>query len=169
MAAERPEWSAERTRDIAAAHRGRRGPLLPILHALTAEYGYVDPRAVEIVAEELNLSRAEVHGVITFYRDFRTEPPGTVRVTVCRAEACQAVGAERVAAAARRHLGIDFGATTADGSVTLDEAFCLGNCALGPAAMVDGRLLGRLDEARLDTVLAEARLGAALTEPGPQP
>jgi formate dehydrogenase iron-sulfur subunit len=154
--AAREEWSADRTRAIAEAHADEPGALLPILHALQADLGYVDPRSVPIVADVLNLSRAEVHGVVTFYRDFRSEPPGRHVVAICRAEACQAVGAVELAARTQARLGIRFGETTGDRSVSLDEVFCLGNCALGPSVMVDGQLHGRVDEQRLVALLAAA-------------
>jgi formate dehydrogenase subunit gamma len=150
-------WSEDGTRAVVAAHRGERGALLPILHALLERDGYVDPRAVPVLAAELNLSRAEIHGVITFYKDFRAEPTGRRHVQVCRAEACQAVGADALLRHATERLGVAPGGTTADGATTLDEVFCLGNCALGPSALVDGRLVGRLDAARFDALLAEPR------------
>jgi formate dehydrogenase iron-sulfur subunit len=150
-----PAWSSDRARAIAAAHAGERGALLPLLHALQREFGCVDPRAVAVVAEVLNLSRAEVHGVVTFYRDFRSEPSGRRVVKVCRAEACQSVGADRLVAHAQERLGIGFGQTTADGAVSLDQVFCLGNCALGPSVMIDETVHGRVDPPRLDVLLAE--------------
>jgi formate dehydrogenase subunit gamma len=147
----------ERVRAIATELRGLRGPLLPILHAVQHELGHVDTGDVPVIADVLNLSVAEVHGVVTFYRDFRRSPGGRVAVRVCRAEACRSVGAEVLAAHAQRRLGVGFGETTSDGAVTLDEVFCLGNCALGPAAQVDGRLHGRVTPARFDALLGEAR------------
>src|ERR1044071_3506491 len=132
-------------RDIAATHRGQRGALLPILHAVQDALGYVPPEAIPVLAEELNLSRADVHGVMTFYHDFRSAPAGRTTVRICRGEACQAVGAQRLV----DHLhqsGLKLGETTLDGSFTVEQVFCLGNCALGPAAQVNGRLEGRLDE-----------------------
>ena len=146
---QRPAWSEELATRVVAEHAGRRGPLLPILHALQEEFGYVDPRAVPLVARELNLSRAEVHGVVSFYKDFRTAPPADVEVRVCRAEACQSLGAHELAAHARTRLGDAY-----------DEVFCLGNCALGPSVTVGGRLYGRVDGATLDRLLAEAGVGA---------
>ncbi|MBI1758600.1 MAG: formate dehydrogenase subunit gamma [Actinobacteria bacterium] len=154
--ATRPAWSAEQTRAIVAAHQHLRAPLLPVLHAIQAEFGYIDPQAIPVLAGALNLSRAEVHGVVTFYRDFRTAPPGAVRIRICRAEACQAVGAERLAEVARRRLGVAFDETTADGSVTLEEVFCLGNCALGPSVLVGDRLVGRVDESGFEAMLSAA-------------
>lgn len=145
---------AEVVHAVAEEHRDERGPLLVMLHAIQERLGYVDPAAVPLLARELNLSRADVHGVVTFYRDFRTEPAGAVTVRVCRAEACASLGAERVLADLELSLGIGLGETTADGAVTLDQVFCLGNCALGPSGQINGRVHGRLDATR---VLALAR------------
>ncbi|MFE2757742.1 NAD(P)H-dependent oxidoreductase subunit E [Actinosynnema sp. NPDC059335] len=144
----------ERVLAVIEAHRGDRGALLPVLHGIQAEFGYVDPSVIPLVARELNLSRADVHGVVTFYRDFRAEPAGRVTVRLCRAEACRSVGSEPLAAHAEAAYGVRTGRTGADGALTLEEVFCLGNCALGPAAQVNGRLHGRLDPARLDGVIA---------------
>jgi formate dehydrogenase subunit gamma len=146
---------AERVRAIAIGLRGLRGPLLPVLHAVQHELGHVDAADVPVVADVLNLAVAEVHGVVTFYRDFRRSPGGRTTVRICQAEACQAVGAEALGAHARRRLGVGFGETTSDGAVTLDEVFCLGNCALGPAVQVDGRLRGRVTPAHFDAILGE--------------
>ncbi len=153
----RVPWSEERAIAVVERHRGERGPLMPILHELQAVFGYIDPLALDVVAGALNLSKAEVYGVVTFYKDFRSEPPGSSLVQVCRAEACQSMGAEQLARHAREHLGVDFGDTTSDGAITLAQVFCLGNCALSPAVMIDGRLKGRVDEARFDELVAEAR------------
>ncbi|MER5265488.1 formate dehydrogenase subunit gamma [Actinosynnema sp. NPDC002837] len=144
----------ERVLAVIEAHRGDRGALLPILHGIQAEFGYVDQSVIPLVAKELNLSRADVHGVVTFYSDFRSEPAGRVTVQLCRAEACQSVGSERLVAHAEAAYGVKVGQTSADGAVTLGQVFCLGNCALGPAARVNGRLHGRLDPARLDAAVA---------------
>ena len=141
------------------AHASLRGPLLPVLHALQETFGYVDPRAVPLVAKVLNLSRAEVYGVLTFYPDLRSTPPGKIRVQVCRGEACQSVGGHALARHATSSLGVDFGGTTADGSVTLDEVFCLGNCALGPTVTVDGHLHGRVRTAELDRLVHDSASG----------
>ncbi len=151
-----PAWSPERTRQIALARHGEPGALMPILRDLLDEFGYIDPGAVPVLADVLNLSRAEVHGVITFYKDFRTTPPATVTVAVCRAEACQAVGATELAAHATVRLGVGFGQTRPDGVVSLDEVYCLGNCALGPSVTVNGRLYGRVDSERFDALFAPA-------------
>ncbi len=143
--------------EILADHAGREGPLLPILHDVQAAFGHVPQAALPQIAKALNISKAEVHGVMSFYHDFREEKAGAHVVKLCRAEACQAVGADRVAAHARGALGVDWHGTTADGRVTLEPVFCLGLCACGPAAMVDGKLVGRLDESRLDGLLAGVR------------
>ena len=144
-----------RVREIAQAHRGERGPLLPVLHAINDELGHVDQADLPVVADVLNLSVAEVHGVVTFYRDFRRAPAGRAPGRICRAEACQSVGAEALAEHARTRLGVGFGETTSDGAVSLDEVFCLGNCALGPAVQVNGTLRGRVSPARLDAILGD--------------
>lgn len=146
-----------RVRAIAEARHHERGPLLPVLHAVQEELGYVDDGDVPVIADTLNLAVAEVHGVVTFYRDFRRTPAGRATVRICRAEACQAVGADALAAHAKARLGLAFGETAADGSVTLDEVFCLGNCALGPSAQVDGTLYGRVGEARFDALVGGLR------------
>jgi len=148
-----PAFSEDRVRALVEGHRHERGPLVEVLHAVQDELGYIDSRSVPIVAEALNLSRAEVHGVISFYRDFRREPPPASTVQICRAEACQSVGAERLVARACERLGISLGERTPDGRIGLEQVFCLGNCALGPSMTFDGRLVGLVDEARLDALL----------------
>lgn len=135
----------------------REGPLLPILHALMDEFGYIDQAAEPLIAEELNITRAEVHGVITFYHDFRRAPAGRHVLKLCRAEACQAAGGDPLAAHAEARLGLTMGTTAADGSVTLEPVYCLGLCATAPSAMFDGRVVGRLDQQRLDALVAEAQ------------
>lgn len=141
----------DRIAEILEAHGGLEGPLLPILHAVQAAFGHVPQAAIPQIAAALSLSRAEVHGVISFYHDFRESPAGRHVIKLCRAEACQAVGADKVAGRIKAILGIDWHETTPDGQVTLEPVFCLGLCACGPAAMVDGRLVGRCDE----TIVAE--------------
>lgn len=136
----------DRIAEILEAHRGLEGPLLPILHAIQEAFGYVPDSAIPQIAKELTLSKAEVHGVISFYHDFRAKPAGRHVLKLCRAESCQTMGADAVADRIKRALGIDWHETTADGRVTLEPVFCLGLCACGPAAMVDGRLVGRCDE-----------------------
>lgn len=144
-----------RVGEIVARHEGVEGPLLPILHAVQAAYGFVPRDALPVIAEALNLSRAEVHGVMSFYHDFRTEPAGRHVVKLCRAEACQAVGGDAVAAAVKARLGVDWHGTTTDGDVTLEPVFCLGLCACGPAALVDGEVIGRFDPEKLEAILKE--------------
>lgn len=146
---------AARVGEILRAHDGMEGPLLPILHAVQAVYGHVPQEALPVIAAGLNISRAEVHGVVSFYHDFREAPAGRHVVKLCRAEACQAMGAEEVADHARARLGVDWHGTTPDGAVTLEPVFCLGLCACAPAALVDGRVVGRVDAARLDQIVAE--------------
>ena len=130
------------------------GPLMEILHDIQAELGCIPRSAVGVIAGELNISQADVYGVVTFYKDFREEPAGRRTVRICRAEACQSLGSEQLADHAVRRLGVDFGATTSDGAVTLDQVFCFGNCALGPTVEVDGRLFGRVSPERFDEMLA---------------
>ncbi|MPY80865.1 MAG: NADH-quinone oxidoreductase subunit E [Actinophytocola sp.] len=146
---------AETVRAIVAAHRGDRGPLLPILHDIQDTFGYIDQEWIPVLATELNVSRADVHGVITFYTDFRSEPSQATTVRVCRAEACQSLGAERLVADTEQMFGVKLGQTTPDGSVRLEQVFCLGNCALAPAVQINGRMYGRMDRARLVEVLAK--------------
>jgi len=136
----------DRIAEILAAHQGLEGPLLPILHAIQADFGHVPQSAIPQIAAALTLSKAEVHGVISFYHDFREAPAGRHVIKLCRAEACQAVGADAVAGRIKAALGIDWHETTPDGRVTLEPVFCLGLCACGRAAMVDGQLVGRCDE-----------------------
>lgn len=142
---------------VVEAHRGDRGALMPILHDIQEKLGYIDPAVVPILAKELNLSRADVHGVVTFYHDFRKNPAGATTVRICRAEACQSVGAERLADIVKTRLGIGFGETTPDGQVTLEQTFCFGNCALGPAVQVGEKLYGRMDANRLNGILEAGR------------
>ncbi|MGR3464896.1 formate dehydrogenase subunit gamma [Limimaricola sp.] len=140
---------------ILADHVSREGPLLPILHTVQAEWGHVPQEALPIIAGALNISRAELHGVVSFYHDFREAPAGRHMLKVCRAEACQARGGRAVEDAARARLGIDWHETTATGGVTLEPVYCLGLCATGPAVMLDDRVVARVDETRLDALLAE--------------
>lgn len=142
-----------RIAEILAIHAGREGPLLPILHDIQAEYGYIPQDCLPQIALALNISRAEVHGVVTFYHDFREAPAGRHIVKLCRAEACQAMGGDAVSAHARAKLGVDWFETTPNGALTLEPVFCLGLCACGPAAMVDGKLVGRVDTAKIDSIL----------------
>lgn len=150
-------FSPERTAEIIAAHRDLEGPLLPILHGVNETFGCVPDGAVPVIAEALNLSRAEVHGVVSFYHDFKPEPRGRRVLKLCRAEACQAAGGDALAARAEASLGVALGGTTGDRRVTLEPVYCLGLCATAPSAMLDGRVVGRLDEQRLAALIAEAQ------------
>ncbi len=150
-------WDTARGAEIIAEHAQLEGATIVILHALQEAFGYVPEAAIPMVASALNLSRAEVHGVFTFYHDFRKKPAGRYVLKLCRAEACQAAGGDRLAARAEAKLGIALGDTTADERVTLEPIYCLGLCATAPSAMLDGRLVGRLDEKRIDALLAEAQ------------
>jgi formate dehydrogenase subunit gamma len=150
-----PVSPADRADEIAAAHLTLEGPLLPILHAVQAEFGHVPDAAVPRIADRLNISKAEVHGVVSFYHDFRKEPAGRHVVKLCRAEACQAMGSEALVAHAEKRLGVAMHDTTRNGAVTLEPVYCLGLCACGPAAMVDGTIVGRLDTAKLDAIIDE--------------
>jgi formate dehydrogenase subunit gamma len=149
-------FSVERTREIAAGLAALEGPLLPILHAVQHAFGHVPEAAVPVIAGVLNLTRAEVFGVVTFYHDFRRGPPGRHVIRLCRAEACQSMGGDALAARAEERLGVKIGQTRGDGRVTLEPVYCLGLCATGPAAMFDDRPLGRLDAAAIERIAAEA-------------
>jgi formate dehydrogenase subunit gamma len=133
------------------------GALLPILHAIQDKLGFVPSDAVPVIAETLNLTRAEVHGVISFYHDFRSEKPGRHVIRICQAESCQAMGSSALTSSARKQLGVDFHQTTNDGMFTLEPVYCLGNCALSPAVMIDGKVLGRVSGERFASILKEAR------------
>ena len=150
-------WDEARGAEIIAEHASQEGTTLVILHALQEAFGYVPEAAIPMVAQALNLSRAEVHGVFTFYHDFRHKPAGRHVLKLCRAEACQAAGGDALAARAESKLGVSLGNTTADDRVTLEPIYCLGLCSTAPSAMLDGRLVGRLDEKRLDALVAEAQ------------
>jgi len=150
-------WNVTRGAEIIADHAQIEGATLVILHALQQAFGYIAEPAIAMVASALNLSRAEVYGVFTFYHDFRKKPAGRHVLKLCRAEACQAAGGDALAARAEAKLGIVLGETTADDQVTLEPTYCLGLCATAPSAMLDGRVIGRLDEAHLDALVAEAQ------------
>jgi len=150
-------WEAARGAEIIAEHSKVEGATLVILHALQEAFGYVPENALPMIANELNLSRAEVYGVFTFYHDFRAKPAGRHVLKLCRAEACQAAGGDALVARAEEKLGVALGNTTPDERVTLEPIYCLGLCATAPSAMLDGRLFGRLDEARIDALCSEAQ------------
>jgi len=148
-------WDIDVARAIIAGKQSMPGPLLPILHALQEEFGYIDREAEPLIADILNVTRAEVHGVVTFYHDFRHTPPARHVLKLCRAEACQSTGGDKLAAHAEAKIGVALGGATADGRVSLEPVYCLGLCAVAPSAMLDGRVIGRMDEEKLDALLAE--------------
>jgi formate dehydrogenase subunit gamma len=149
-------WNVDRALDIIAELKDCEGPMLPILHAMQEAFGQVPEAAAPLIAEELNLSRAEVHGVITFYHDFRREPAGRHVLKLCRAEACQSCGCDDLIKHAQARLGVELGDTTADGRFTIEAVYCLGLCSTAPSAMLDGKLVGRLNAKKLDRMIAEA-------------
>ena len=135
--------------------KDKEGALLPVLHDVQRALGYVPPEAVAVVAERMNLSRAEVHGVISFYHYFRSTPPGRHTLYLCRAEACQSMNGRALEQHAKHRLGVSFHETTANGAFSLEPVYCLGNCALSPALMIDGQLYGRVTPQRFDTVVSD--------------
>ncbi len=151
-----PVWNQEAARSIIAGLAHLEGATLPILHALQDEFGHVDPQAVPLIAEALNLSRAEVHGAITFYHDFRTAPPPRRVIKLCRAEACQSLGCEAMVEELAETHGIVVDGEPA-GDAVVETVYCLGNCALGPSALVDGELIGRVDAARIAGLCQQER------------
>ena len=146
-------------------HRDRPGALLPILHAIQDELGFVPEASVGSIADNLNLSRADVHGVVTFYHDFRESAPGRLVIKVCRAEACQAVGGESLVRDLASQLRCPMGETRQDGAVTLEPVYCLGNCALGPSALINGELRGRVHATELSEEI-DRLLAGEKTTPG---
>lgn len=151
------EWDPARASEIIAEMASLEGPVMPILHALLEEFGYIPEEAVPLVASTLNLSRAEVHGTISFYHDFRRKPAGKHILKLCRAEACQSMNGPQIARDLLVRLGIEWGETTSDGALTVEGVYCLGLCACAPSALYDGDPIGRLDQERLDDVIREAR------------
>jgi formate dehydrogenase subunit gamma len=154
-----PEWDTERARATIDPLTRLPGALLPMLHALMDEFGYVDDAAVPLLAGALNISHAEVVGVIRFYHDFKSVPQGRHILHICRAEACQSMGCEVLVDHIEHRLGITLGETTADRGITLDAVYCLGNCALSPAVMLDGRLYGRVSPDLIDRLIDDPRHG----------
>lgn len=148
-------WDETAARGVIDALKAKPGALLPVLHELQETFGYIASDAEPLIADALNISRAEVHGVVTFYADFRTTPPPAHQLKLCRAEACQAMGADRLAEHAAARLGIGMGESTPDRRVCLEPVYCLGLCSVAPSAMLDGRIVGRLDEHKLDALLTE--------------
>lgn len=139
------------------AHINVPGALMPLLHAIQDDLGYVPESSYASIAKALNLSVAEVHGVVTFYHHFRTHKPGKHILQICRAESCQAMGSEALEAHVKKTLGVDYHQTTADGAITLEAVYCLGNCACSPSVSVDDQVCGRVDVARINEIIAEAR------------
>ncbi len=151
------EWNTERASEIVAGLKSLPGACLPVLHALQAEFGYIHDDAIPMVADALNLSKAEVVGVVEFYSDFRRTPPAPHQVRVCLAESCQAAGGGALRERVERILGAEIGGKSGDGEFELHAVYCLGNCALSPALVVDGRLHGRMTPERASALFAEAR------------
>ena len=150
-------WDLIEATKVVAAKSHEKGSAIPIMHDLMARFGYVDRSIVPVLAEALNLSRAEIHGTLTFYHDFRDHPPGRTTLKVCRAEACQSRGAVEMHDALRRKLGVDWHGTTADGAITIEPVFCLGLCACAPAVLMDGEPVGNVHIETLDALIQEAR------------
>lgn len=140
---------------VCARHGNKPDELLEILHDLQHQLGYIPEATLPVIARALNLSRAEVHGVVTFYHDFKRHPIGRHLVKICRAEACQAMGTDDLCRHAESSLKTKLGGTSPDGSVTIEQVFCLGNCALSPAVMVGEKLYGRVDPQRFDEIIAD--------------
>ena len=143
-----------------AAHVDLPGALLPLLHAIQDDIGYIPEACYKTISKSLNLSVAEVHGVVTFYHHFRTHAPGKHILQICRAESCQSMGSEALEKMAKSKLGVDYHQTTEDGSITLEPVYCLGNCACSPAVLMDEQVYGRVDALLLDAIIAEARESA---------
>jgi formate dehydrogenase subunit gamma len=131
------------------------GALLPLLHAVQGAIGYIPDDAVPEIAKNLNLSRAEVHGVISFYHYFRTSPPGRVRIQLCRAEACQAMDSASLEQHVKSSLNIDYHQTTADGTYSLEPVYCLGNCACTPSIMINDQIYGQVSPQSFDNILSD--------------
>jgi formate dehydrogenase subunit gamma len=148
-------WNEARALEIVRRHDGREGPLLPILHDIQAAFGCVPIEAIRLIAGELNLTRAEVHGVASFYHGFRDRPAGRHVLKLCRAEACQSMNGEAVAQQALERFGVGWGETTRDGSVTVEAVYCLGLCACAPSALLDDEPRARLDPSAIEEIARE--------------
>jgi len=148
-------WDEAEGNNIIRRHAEREGPLLPILHDIQATFGCIPPAAVRFVAEALNLTRAEVHGVVSFYHDFREQPAGRHVLKLCRAEACQSMNGEGLARQVLDRFGLDWGGTTPDGRLTVEATYCLGLCACSPSAMLDGEPMARLTPESIDEIARE--------------
>ncbi len=153
-------WDRDYVRTIIDPLKDKPGALLPILHAIQDALGYVPPDSVPLIAEALNLSRAEVHGVISFYHYFRDTPAGQHTLYVCRAESCQSMGSEALEVHIRQRLGVDYHETTTDDLLSLEPVYCLGNCACSPAIMIDKQVFGRVSPQRFDEILENLKVNA---------
>jgi len=140
-----------------ATHKSKPGALMPLLHAIQDDIGYIPQESYDLISKALNISVAEVHGVVTFYHHFRTHQPGKHVLQICRAESCQAMGSEALEAHVKKTLGIDYHQTTADGAITLEAVYCLGNCACSPSVAMDEQVCGRVDAERINDIIKEAR------------
>ena len=152
-----PDWDKNAVAQVIESLKDKPGAMLPILHGIQNTLGYIPKGSVPLIANALNVSRAEVHGVITFYHYFRDTPPGKHTIHVCRAESCQSMNGAGLEAHAKAKLGIDYHETTPDGAFSLEPVYCLGNCGCSPAISVDGEVYGRVSPARFDEILDEAR------------
>ncbi|MFC0336773.1 formate dehydrogenase gamma subunit [Kushneria avicenniae] len=155
-------WTPAQLQAVIDAHRLMPGAMLPTLHAIQDRFGYIPDAAVPMIAEALRHTRAEVHGIISFYHHFRTHPPGRNVIQICRAEACQSVGSRQLEAHARQRLGIDYHQTTPDHEYTLEPVYCLGNCACGPSVRVNDDVMGRMTPEQFDELTDE--LSATVVE-----
>lgn len=155
-----PDWDTDKVAEIISELQNKPGAMLPILHGIQDAIGYIPKDSVPLIAKALNVSRAEVHGVITFYHYFRETPPGKHTIHLCRAESCQSMGAVALEEHAKAKLGIDFHETTADGEFSLEPVYCLGNCACSPAISIDHETYGRVSTDRFDEILEEVRAQA---------
>lgn len=153
-----PEPDADEISAVISAHLSKEGPLLPMLHALQERFGHIPAGAADVLAGALNISKAEIHGVISFYHDFREKPAGRHVLKICRSEACKAVGADALAEATLAKLGLDWHGSTTGGALTVEPVYCLGLCACGPAVMLDDKVAGRVNAARMASLLEEAGL-----------
>ena len=152
-----PDWDKNAVAEVIESLKDKPGAMLPILHGIQDILGYIPKGSVPLIANALNVSRAEVHGVITFYHYFRDTPPGKHTIHVCRAESCQSMNGAGLEAHAKAKLGIDYHETTPDGAFSLEPVYCLGNCGCSPAISVDGEVFGRVSPERFDEILDDAR------------
>ncbi len=149
------QWDEAEASEIVRRHEGREGPLLPILHDMQASFGCIPEAAIAFLAQAMNVTRAELHGVVSFYHDFRDRPAGCHVLKICRAEACQSMDGEGLARRLLDRLGMEWGGTTQDGRVTVEAVYCLGLCASAPASMLDGEPMARLDDGAIGEIVRE--------------